>query len=48
MMAGFGEAKQAQILEIQFSSVQFSSVQFSSGQSLSCVRLLETPWTAAR
>ena len=24
---------------------QFSSVQFSSVQSLSCVRLFETPWT---
>ena len=47
MMAGFGEAKQAQILEIQFSSVQFSSVQFSSVQSLSHVQLFVTTWTAA-
>ena len=46
-MAGFGEAKQAQILEIQFSSVQFSSVQFSSVQSLSHVQLFVTTWTAA-
>ena len=26
----------------------YTSVQFSSVQSLSCVRLFETPWTAAR
>ena len=29
-------------------SWKFSSVQFSSVQSLSCVRLFVTPWTAAR
>ena len=28
--------------------IQLSSVQFSSVQSLSCVRLFVTPWTAAR
>ena len=28
-------------------SLDFSSVQFSSVQSLSCVRLFVTPWTAA-
>ena len=31
-----------------FLSLLFSTIQFSSAQSLSCVRLLATPWTVAR
>ena len=34
--------------EKPFVSIDFSSVQFTSLQSLSCVRLFVTPWTAAQ
>ena len=42
-----GDGSKVQCCKWNVRSIQFSSVQFSSGQSLGCVWLFSTPWTAA-